>query len=80
VKFRILRNFVGSQDGLTLTEFEAGQVCEISEHLAPHVSAWAVPVGPLPLQTQRADAQSAQRAARRPAGKLLDGQPAAGLA
>lgn len=43
MKFRVLRTFLGSQDGGTVTRFEAGSVVEISEHLAPHIAEWAVP-------------------------------------
>jgi hypothetical protein len=45
MKYRILRDFRGSQDGRTVTEFKAGTEVEISDHLAPHVAAWAEPVG-----------------------------------
>ena len=45
MKYRILEDFRGSQDGATVTQFVAGTVVDISEHLAPHVTAWAVPAG-----------------------------------
>jgi hypothetical protein len=42
--FKILRDFTGSQDGVTTEQFKAGTEVEISEHLAPHIREWAVPV------------------------------------
>ena len=44
MKFKILRDFRGSQDGVTVEKFAAGTEVEISEHLAPHIGAWAEPV------------------------------------
>lgn len=44
MKFNILHDFRGSQDGVTVTDFKAGTEVEISEHLAPHIAEWARPV------------------------------------
>lgn len=42
-KFRVILDFRGAQDGVTVTEFKAGEIVEISDHLAPHISDWAEP-------------------------------------
>lgn len=44
MKFRVLADFAGSQDGCTVTRFVAGEVVDLTEHLAPHVGRWAVPL------------------------------------
>lgn len=44
MRYRIIKSFKGSQDGVTVVLFEAGTEVEISDYLAPHVSQWAVPV------------------------------------
>jgi hypothetical protein len=44
MKYLVHRNFRGSQDGVTVTDFTAGDIVEISEYLAPHVGGWARPV------------------------------------
>lgn len=43
MKFKVHTDFKGSQDGIVVTEFKAGEVVEISEHLAPHIGEWAEP-------------------------------------
>ena len=44
MRFKVLHDFRGSQDGCAVTEFKAGTEVEISDHLAPHVAAWAEPI------------------------------------
>ena len=40
-KFKVLLDFLGSQDGMSVTEFKAGEIVEVTDHLAPHIGDWA---------------------------------------
>jgi hypothetical protein len=42
-KFKVILDFLGAQDGVTVTQFKAGEIVEISDYLAPHISDWAEP-------------------------------------
>ena len=42
-KFKVILDFLGAQDGVTVTAFKAGEIVEISDYLAPHISDWAEP-------------------------------------
>jgi hypothetical protein len=42
-KFKVILDFRGAQDGVTVTDFKAGEIVEISDYLAPHISDWAEP-------------------------------------
>jgi len=44
MKYKILHDFLGSQDGVTVTDFKAGTEADISDYLAPHIAEWAKPV------------------------------------
>lgn len=45
MKYRILKDFKGSQDGTITEAFEAGTVAELSDYLAAAVDpAWIAPV------------------------------------
>lgn len=62
-KFKILLDFLGSQDGMSVTEFKAGEIAEISDHLAPHIGDWAEEVVETtavdePTETQASPASS----------------------
>lgn len=48
-KFKVLLDFLGSQDGMSVTEFKAGEIAEISDHLAPHIGDWAEEVTETPV-------------------------------
>jgi len=63
--FRILKDFAGSQDGATTMQFFAGTEVEISDYLAPHISAWAVPVG-VEIQNKAVITDGAPRRGRPP--------------
>lgn len=64
MKYRVIHDFRGSQDGCTVTEFRAGDVSEISQHLAPHVGAWAVPADEAPIQNKAVITDGAPRKPR----------------
>ena len=36
--FKVILDFRGAQDGVTVTDFKAGEIVEISDYLAPHIS------------------------------------------
>ena len=42
-KFKVILDFLGAQDGVTVTQFKAGEIVDISDYLAPHISDWAEP-------------------------------------
>jgi hypothetical protein len=42
-KFKVILDFLGAQDGVTVTQFRAGEIVDISDYLAPHISDWAEP-------------------------------------
>ena len=60
-KFKVILDFRGAQDGITVTEFKAGEIVEISDYLAPHILDWAEPydedvveaAAPAPTETPR---------------------------
>ena len=60
-KFKVILDFRGAQDGITVTEFKAGEIVEISDYLAPHILDWAEPFdedavetpAPAPVETAR---------------------------
>lgn len=67
MKFNILRDFSGSQDGCTVTQFKAGTEVEISEHLAPHIGAWASPVEEVQNKAVITDGTQTRKPRSRPA-------------
>lgn len=64
MRFKVLRDFRGSQDGCAVTEFKAGTEVDISDHLAPHVAAWAVPADEAPIQNKAVITTGAARKPR----------------
>lgn len=63
-KFKILLDFLGSQDGMSVTEFKAGEIAEISDHLAPHIGDWAEEFVETPAVDEPAETQASPVASR----------------
>ena len=67
--FKVLRDFRGCNDGVTVTQFAAGDVVEISDQLAPHVKEWVVPVEAVEIENKAVVADGThQRKPRKHAG------------
>ena len=62
MRFKVHTDFLGSQDGISATAFRAGEEAEISDHLAPHIGAWADPIEETPPDEARADDEGADAA------------------
>lgn len=62
MKYRILKSFMGSQDGRFAKQFEAGSEAELSDYLVSAVDpSWIAPCGGMQIENKAVITEGKQR-------------------